>query len=650
MEHMVSTFLHWHGVKPLTNTRGYLARIPTFYPVFLENTGSDEQEVETFLTTLVYSLQEPGSWQLFCINFIRHSLILPSKLQHSAVSSLPQKFAHCRNQLLSRRFQGMKHDRDSTTNSPHTTPASIKIKTSFDDRVGIVTDVSSVITRFGLNIVHMEVIREDELAHVYVEIENVENIQNKDEFIEHFRNISDFRKIERIEHLPHEENTRRFTVVLDNISDGVISIDKNGTVTTVNKVASNALARKPSEILGRNLTDFDLPDYPIMHCLEGKVIKNVKHNLITDTGRYQYIATCKPIHDKRGQIIGAVEIAKDMREIKKLAQTISENGTIAFSDIIGRNSCIKEAIAFAEKIASTDISISIYGGSGTGKELFAKAIHNASNRDGPFIPINCAALPESLLESELFGYVSGAFTGGNRDGNPGLFEIAGKGTVFLDEIGEMPLMSQAKMLRLIQEKAVRRIGGAKEIPIKARIITATNKNLEQLVREKRFRQDLYYRISVLPIHIPPLSERKDDIPDLVDHFLFRLSSRLDSQVPKLTSEAMNKLYSHDWPGNVRELKNVVERAAILGDGPVIDKDRILFSHEMSGINSSPVQGTSSSIPLKTQVAELEKEIIEQAMSVTKTVRKAARSLDISHTALLKKMKKYGLDTVRRYDA
>ncbi|HBG20677.1 MAG TPA: Fis family transcriptional regulator [Desulfobulbaceae bacterium] len=523
----------------------------------------------------------------------------------------------------------------------------IKIKATFRDRIGIVADVSTMITRFGLNIVHMEVIRNQELTDVYVEIENTDSIHDKDFFIERFREINDFRRIERIETLPHEEKTNRFTVVLDNISDGVLSIDREGRITTINAVACKAFMKTPAEVVGKKLDSFAIPDYHLLQCLDGTKLNNVKQNLITPGGRYQYFSTCKPIYDAERRIIGAVEIAKDMQEIKKLAQSLSEDSRICFSDIIGRNSTIKEAIAFAEKIAATDISISIYGGSGTGKELFAKAIHSSSGRQGPFVPINCAALPENLLESELFGYVGGAFTGGRKEGKPGLFEIAENGTVFLDEIAEMPLVSQAKMLRLIQEKAVRRIGGAKEIPISARIVTATNKNLELLVQEKKFRQDLYYRISVLPIHIPPLKQRLGDIADLAEHFLFLLANRLGKAVPRMSPQALERLQGHEWPGNVRELKNVIERAAILCESEVIDEHYILFSHELNTFTTSPLERpVQLARPLKNQVIEFEKRIIQQTFADSKSVRRTASALQISHPALLKKMKKYGMKTVR----
>lgn len=527
------------------------------------------------------------------------------------------------------------------------TPDTIKIRTTFHDRIGIVADVSTLITSFSLNIVHMEVIRNAEMTDVYVEIEHVDDIHDKEFFVEQFRTMRSFCRIERIETLPHEDKTNRFAVVLDNIRDGVLSIDREGRITTVNKVASKAFVQDPVEIIGEQLIRITGPGYPLLECLSGETPTSIKQNLITESGRYQYLSFCKPIRDNLGRIIGAVEIAKDMREIKKLARSLSDDGMTHFSDIIGKNSTIKEAVVFAEKISATDLSISLYGGSGTGKELFARAIHAASGRTGPFVPINCAALPENLLESELFGYVGGAFTGGRKDGKPGLFEIAAEGTVFLDEIAEMPMLSQAKVLRLIQEKAVRRIGGSQEIPISARIITATNKNLERLVKEKQFRQDLYYRISVLPIHIPPLSQRLDDIADLADHFLFMLANRLGQAVSSLSQPALLKLLRHDWPGNVRELKNVIERGAILAEGHLIEERHILLSCELNHfVPSCDSSIESEPAPLKNQVGDFEKKIIEKTLAKRKSIRQTAKALQISHPALLKKMKKYGMKTVR----
>lgn len=522
----------------------------------------------------------------------------------------------------------------------------LKIRLCFKDRIGIVADISNIVAAENLNIVSMEVVRKSDEAHVYMEMEGTENKGDSDKIVSILKNIEDLREIDFIDSLPQQEREDRFRVVLDNISDGVVSIDREGKVTTINKVASRVYTCKADEIIGKSIKTIDLPQYAILKCLNGSNLKNVKQTLITPYRRYQYISTCRPIRDSSGMVVGAVEISKDMQEVKRMAQTVSEPSQISFSDIIGDNPAVREAIAFAQKIAATDAPVAIRGGSGTGKELFARAIHTASNRLGSFVPINCAALPEPLLESELFGYSGGAFTGGIKEGKPGLFETAKDGTVFLDEIAEMSLASQAKLLRLIQEGAVRRIGGTKEIPINARIITATNKNIERLVEEKAFRQDLYYRVNVLPIHIPPLNQRLEDIPVLVEHFLFQLTSKLGKKMPNFTPDAYEKMYRHDWPGNVRELKNVVDRAAILCECDAIDSNCVLFSHEMGHhpLHSSPSL-VSNHLSLKERVADLEQQIIVESLKQHKTVRSTARTLKISHPALLKKMRKYDIRTI-----
>ncbi len=522
----------------------------------------------------------------------------------------------------------------------------LKLELIFKDRVGIVSDISTIIAQQGGNIVSMEVIRREDHAHVYLKAEKSERAAWIEEIIETLTNVADLIQIRLINTLPQEERENRFQVVLDNISDGVVSIDREGNVTTINRVARQVLGCGDRDVVGLTVEALKLPDFQILKCIEGKKFSNVKKDLITASGRYHYFSTGRPIRDSEGQIIGAVEIARDMQEIKKLARSISDPIKIGFSDIIGRHPAIEAAVAFARKIASTDTFVSIRGGSGTGKELFARAIHSAAKLHGPFVPINCAALPEQLLESELLGYVGGAFTGGRKEGKPGLFEVAREGTVFLDEIGDMPSGSQAKILRVIQEKRVRRIGGSKEIPIQTRIITATNRNLERLVAQKKFRQDLYYRINVIPIHIPPLVERVEDIPLLVEHFMFQLASKLEKPMHAITKEAMRKLMRHDWPGNVRELKNVVARAVFLTEGDVIDMKCILFSHEIGqGLQKPPeIKTTDHSVrfSLKERINTYEKQIVMETLQASRSIREAARRLGVSHTAVLNKLKKWKL--------
>jgi TyrR family helix-turn-helix protein/PAS domain S-box-containing protein len=522
-----------------------------------------------------------------------------------------------------------------------------KVELVFWDRVGIVADISALIAQHGINILSMEVDKRADKAHVYLEAAAQSNCISEESITAILSDVPDLQHLRLIDILPQKERENRFRVVLDNISDGVISIGRDGCITTINKVARQVLNCDERRVVGQSVRNIELPDYMILECLEGRKFNNLKKNIIKNKERYQYIATGRPIVDGEGNIIGAVEIAKDMQEIKRLARTISEPESVGFSDIIGKHPVMLAAIAFAQRIAATDSVVCIRGGSGTGKELFARAIHLDSGRKGLFVPLNCAALPEQLLESELFGYVGGAFTGGRKEGRPGLFEYAQGGTVFLDEIGEMPPGSQAKILRVIQDKRVRRIGGSQEIPVDTRIITATHRNLEHLVENQLFRQDLYYRVNVLPIHIPPLSQRLEDIPLLADHFLFQIATKLGKPVQAIDKVALAKLKKHRWPGNVRELKNVIERAAILSETRVIDEAAILFSHELGRAGQAagdgdPCQETEA-CNLKAAVAAYEKKFINGVMGQSRSIRQAAARMGISHTALINKIKKYRIE-------
>lgn len=521
-----------------------------------------------------------------------------------------------------------------------------KLELVFKDRVGIVADISALIAEYGINILSMEVDKRADKAHVFLEAQEGKTSFSKERLTAILSDVSGLFLLRFIDILPQKERENRFRVVLDNISDGVISIDKDGCITTINKVARRALSCEGQNVVGQNVKNIDLPDHKILECLDGRKFNNIKKSIIKGKERFQYIATGQPIIDDDDNIIGAVEIAKDMQEIKEMVRSISEPETVGFGDIIGAHPVILAAISFSQRIATSESIVSIRGDSGTGKELFARAIHTDSGRKGPFVPLNCAALPEHLLESELFGYVGGAFTGGRRQGRRGLFEHAAEGTVFLDEIGEMPLGSQAKILRVIQDKRVRRIGGSKEIPVNTRIITATHRNLEKLVESKLFRRDLYYRINVLPIHIPPLAQRVEDIPLLADYFLFQLASRLNKPDHAISNAAMNKLCRHNWPGNVRELKNVIERAAILSESSVIDTASILFSHELGkgghGVSKDVECENPDQCNLKAVMAEYEKGIISAMLEKCRSKRQAARRLGISHTALINKFKKHRL--------
>ncbi len=337
----------------------------------------------------------------------------------------------------------------------------------------------------------------------------------------------------------------------------------------------------------------------------------------------------------------AVERESLRREVRRLREEVRIDRR--YGEIIAKSPAMTKALEVAAKVARHPSSVLITGESGTGKELVARLIHNESDRSGgPFIPVNCGAIPENLLESELFGYVRGAFTGADRE-KPGLFEAAEAGTIFLDEIGEMPAALQVKLLRTLQERDIRRLGDTRSRPIDVRVVSATNKDLPEEIKEARFRQDLFYRIAVVPIHLVPLRQRREEIPLLAAHFLEAYNRKLHLDVKGIEGDAMRLLLDYPWPGNVRELENTIERTMVLCDGPRITADDL-----PPGIHA-PVILTEATLAddelsVKKHGAVLERTLIQKALERTggnKT--RAADLLELSSRALLYKIREYGLD-------
>jgi sigma-54 specific flagellar transcriptional regulator A len=321
------------------------------------------------------------------------------------------------------------------------------------------------------------------------------------------------------------------------------------------------------------------------------------------------------------------------------------------TEFIGQSPAIKEILSIINKLSKTDSTVLIMGESGTGKELVAKMIHQKSTRaTKPFIPVNCGAIPSELLESELFGHEKGAFTGAVYS-RPGRFELAHEGTIFLDEIGDMPLHLQVKILRVIQERTFERIGSTKPLHVNVRIIAATNKNLENEVKEGKFREDLYWRLNVVPLLIPPLRERKEDIPILCEYFINKFSEKFGYEL-KIKSDAFDLLLNYLWPGNVRELENLIERLYVLSENGVITindlPERIKFSESFFSRNIIPeeLNPFASSIDLNEVIKEYEKKLILHALNLNGWVKsRAAKYLRINRTTLIEKMKRLGIKDV-----
>ncbi len=319
------------------------------------------------------------------------------------------------------------------------------------------------------------------------------------------------------------------------------------------------------------------------------------------------------------------------------------SGRYNFGEIVGRSRGMQQVLAAVQKVAAADSSVLIYGESGTGKELVARALHYQSSRKGsPFVKVNCGALPRELIESELFGHERGAFTGAVRR-KKGKFELAEGGTIFLDEIGDIPLDIQIKLLRVLQEKEFDRVGGEHTLHADVRVVAATNRLLKDMVEKRQFREDLYYRLEVIPLRLPPLRQRKDDIPALVEHFLGKKCREMNLPLKRLTSEAMDGLRNYPWPGNVRELENVIERTIVLADGDEVGLHSLPLTFS-DGEDRDLGDLPAGEIPLNKALDDMERKLIERAMNQAGQVKtRAAEILGIKTSALYYKLDKYGLE-------
>lgn len=462
--------------------------------------------------------------------------------------------------------------------------------------------------------------------------------------------------------------------LLDTMSEAITIVDTHNVVQYWNKAAENIYEIDRAQVVGTPLdAHFDSESIRLLDALkQGTSVQRVYH--IPRPDRHVLI-NAAPIRQE-GDIIGAISIEQDITELVRLNEELAHTtahlhnlqqemsrfqaADDPFFTIKGHSAAIQSAIQSARKVAQTDATVLIYGESGVGKELFAQAIHQASRRrEKPFIAINCGAIPAALFESELFGYQGGAFTGAEKKGKPGKLELAHGGTLFLDEIGELPLELQVKLLRALQERQFYRVGGTEPITVNTRIVAATNRQLEHMVAEGRFREDLYYRLNVFTLEIPPLRERREDIPELVQMFLHEYAIANEQPVPRIAPEVMHALIDYAWPGNIRQLRNVIERLSILQEGGVI-----LPEHLPSAIRTRTMAPPPAVLPLTPPYAPVphaspagyafapdpalsERERILSALDRTYGNKKAAADLlGISRGTLYNKMRKYGISHER----
>lgn len=440
---------------------------------------------------------------------------------------------------------------------------------------------------------------------------------------------------------------------------GFVIVDERGYITKINNTMLNILHLQKSDVIGKYVTDV-MPSSKLHEILATG--RTDKADVWYITPGQNILVNRLPIR-RNGKIIGAIGsvVVMDMMEIKYLIKRLQDTqkelniykeevrsiytARWHFDNLIGQSSEFFYIKTMARQFSQTSSTLLITGESGTGKELFAQAVHNASSRNScPFIRINCAALPENLLESELFGYEEGAFTGAKKGGKPGKFELAKGGTIFLDEIGDMPMNMQTKLLSVLQERVVERVGGTTPININVRVIAATNRDLQEMIAQHEFREDLYYRLNVVQLTLPPLRKRMEDLPILVEDLIYRLNANLETNVNNISGEAMELLRNYSWPGNVRELENLLERAinlAHMNFRSLIEPTDFPSLCEGTGIQISVEADESKN--LAERIEDIEKQLIVQALQKTGDNKsQTAKLLGMHSSTLYRKLNKYGL--------
>ena len=440
----------------------------------------------------------------------------------------------------------------------------------------------------------------------------------------------------------HSPDERFFEVILDSITDGVFTVDRAWTITSFNRAAERMTGVPADEAVGRQCRDvfhasICLTACALRHSIEtGQPVIDQLIDIVDADGRRIPIRVSTAVlRDGDGNVVGGVETFRDVSAIEELRKEVA--GRYTFEDIVSKNHRIQQIFNILPDIADSDSTVLVEGPSGSGKELFARAIHSLSPRgDGPLVVVNCGALPDTLLESELFGYVAGAFTGAQAD-KPGRVARAEGGTLFLDEVGDMSPALQVRLLRVLQEREYEPLGGTGAQQADVRVIAATHHRLAALVEEGGFRHDLFFRLNVLKIELPPLVERREDIPLLVDHFLERLSRKRGRTAPRVSDEVLGLLLRHDYPGNVRELENIVEHAFVLCRTGLVEPS-CLPREFLEHMRQTPTESRGT-------VEDNEVRLIRETLVRHGGHRgRTAAELGVDKSTLWRKMKRYGIET------
>jgi PAS domain S-box-containing protein len=471
-----------------------------------------------------------------------------------------------------------------------------------------------------------------------------------------FQDISDLEQVsEELDKV--KELNKELEGIIESVSDGLYITDGIGNTIRINSAYEKITGIGSKEVLGKHMKELVeegvYSQSVTLLVLEEEEPVTIMHEI--KTGK-EVLITGNPVFNEAGEIVRVVTTVRDMEELNSLKEELEETKKLSkqyyselerlreqqldLEDVVIKSDEMEKIFNLALQVAKADSTVLVMGESGVGKEIIARTIHKSSSRgDNSLIKVNCGAIPDNLLEAELFGYEEGAFTGAKAGGKPGMFELADEGTLFLDEIGEMPINMQAKLLQVIQEHKVTRIGGVESIKVNFRLLTATNRNLKAMVDNKEFREDLYYRLNVVPIDIPPLRLRKQDILPLVNYYLNQLNQKYEEN-KNLSAAAEELMVDYNWPGNVRELTNLLERVILTTDKNTITDELLQRYMNFDSDQNQDEIVVNNVIPLKEAVSRVEKEILELLKEEDKTTYEMANILGVNQSTIVRKINKY----------
>ncbi len=507
----------------------------------------------------------------------------------------------------------------------------MRLKICATDRIGISQEILAIFAEQQWDIKAVEI--KSSLIYAHLDDSNL----SLNQVCRLLTQIDGFISCQQIELLPAEKQANHLKTLLSRLADPIIDVDLNGRILVINQAAALLFKKSIAELTHAKLQDFLQEDLV-------KLIESTPCTIETNLLGQSFLVDITPVLVNES-ITGAVLVFKSIHALGKQVAMLQKMSDQNFSQIIGDSSLLKALKEQTLKFAELDLPVLISGETGTGKELFARALHEASKRSsGPFLAINCAALPENLLESELFGYASGAFTGAQRGGKPGLFELAYGGTVFLDEVAEMSPYLQAKLLRFLQDFSYRRVGGTREYKANVRIISASHQNLINLVEKKHFREDLFYRINVLTLHLPALRERKEDIKLLSHFFISQAVLQTNKSNIQLSQPALEALIHYQWPGNIRQLQNILFSAVALSVNNEISVEEIneLLQQQSQKNEDKSCDEFYQFDDWCSAQNYFEKSLLSQLYPLYPTTRKLAARLKVSHNKIALKLKKYAI--------